>query len=223
MQLSTNVLLSFIGIVSLLVIFPGPNTVLVIQSVGLQGRKAGFYIIAGFVFALCLHAIIFSFGFSAIIVKSLMVYNLIKFIGAGYIIYLGLSSIYSAYQMNRKNTNAPSLNNAEKNYKLDATLRIETPFQSYVKGFITNLFNPKVVFFFISFFPQFIQKPKQFVGDFLLLVIIYTSIVILWYSVLVCFVAKLKNWLENNIVLTRIRIVLGMLLFGLGIKIAVQK
>lgn len=222
MPLSAAELISFIGIVTLLVMFPGPNTILVIQSVGLSGKKSGFYNIAGIVSALYIHALISVWGLSVIIIKSMVLYQFVKYIGSGYLIYLGLASLYSAYRMNR-NHELISPDHQNKNTEIKIPLPTGSHFRSYMKGFITNIFNPKVVLFFISFFPQFIRKQNHIFGDSLILIVIYSVIVVFWYSALVLFVAKFRHWLENRIIQRRIKALTGILLFGLGIKIAVQK
>lgn len=224
-------LLSFIGIVTLLVMFPGPNTVLVLQSVGLRGKKAGFYNIAGIISALYVHAVIFAWGLSLLIVKSLAVYHLIKYIGAVYIIYLGLASLYSAYRMKEADFPAggafPPHSAAPHEAAGDGgsvgPLPGEAAWQSYAKGLITNIFNPKVALFFVSFFPQFLRNQDPIFGQSLFLVMIYSVIASLWYAALVCFVAKLRHWLNRRIVQRRMKAFTGILLVGLGVKIAAQK
>jgi threonine/homoserine/homoserine lactone efflux protein len=222
MQLSAAEFLSFIGIVTLLVMFPGPNTVLVMQSAGLRGKRAGFYNIAGIVTALYVQAVISAWGLSLIVLRSAALYRLIQYIGAGYIIYLGLASLYAASRMNRDDASA-SPDGAAEDRRPKETLSGEAIFQSYLKGFITNLFNPKVILFFISFFPQFVRRQNQVFGESLLLVVVYSLIVILWYSALVCFIAKFRHWLARRVIQRRIKTLTGLLLCGLGIKIASQK
>ncbi|WP_207649736.1 LysE family translocator [Desulfosporosinus hippei] len=90
------------GLVTILVMIPGPNTILVAQSVSLYGKKAGLYNVVGFISGLYVHAILFSIGLSILIIKSSEIFQTVKLLGAGYLATLGAISLYSAYKNDLK-------------------------------------------------------------------------------------------------------------------------
>ena len=96
MPFSFSEIYSYAGIVALLVIFPGPNTVLVMQSVGADGRRAGFFNVTGIVTAVYLNALISGLGLSIIVLRSAEIYGALKLLGACYIAYLGAAGLFDS-------------------------------------------------------------------------------------------------------------------------------
>lgn len=217
MNIALNELLAFIGMVIMLVMIPGPNTVLVIQTVGIAGRKAGLYNVAGIITALYFHAALSTIGLSIIIMQSAQAYSLVKCLGALYIIYLGASSLFSAYNLktdaSRSETSANETSAAERKLPQASLITF------YIKGLITNILNPKVAIFFLSLFPQFIHSQQTAVYDSLFLTFTYSVISASWYSSLAVFVDKFGSYLDDSTVKRRLQTVTGLLLIGLGMRI----
>jgi homoserine/homoserine lactone efflux protein len=206
--------LSFIGIVILLVIFPGPNTVLILRSAGLSGRRAGLSGVAGIAAALYVHAAASVLGLSVLISTSTALYRAMKILGAGYLIYLGIRDIVNAI-----GTKHPASAGPEPPAPAD-----EAGFgSSFLKGFVSNLLNPKVALFFISLFPQFIREPQSAWIDSLLLTVVYSLISAAWYITLTFLAAGLSRWLERDAVQRRIKFCSGLLLTGLGAKVMAER
>lgn len=213
MSIPINEIINFIGIVTLLMMLPGPNTILVMQTFGILGRKAALYNIAGIVTAIYIHSFLSAFGLSIIILKSAQMYMLIKFAGAAYIIYLGVISIFSVYnQKDGTFSVADESTIKQKDYN--------SRFKLYTQGLISNILNPKVALFFLSLFPQFIHNHNAVLVESLMLTFIYTLIAIAWYAILMAFVDKMGSYLENNRIKKWLRMVTGFIFVGLGVKIA---
>jgi len=191
----------------LLNLTPGNDTIFIlVKSIG-QGKKAGIVSALGIATGSFGHTMLAAFGLSVIIAKSIVLFNIIKYLGAAYLLYLG-------YQML---TNKTPLN-------IDGN--IETRSADYLKiyrdGFLTNIFNPKVALFFIAFLPQFIDPTyRHTVVPFLLLGATFITTGTTWCMILALFAsgifAKLKS---NRKVSSFINKLCGITLVALGIKIA---
>ena len=215
MPFSLQEILSFIGIVTLLVMLPGANTVLVMQSVGISGRRTAFYNLAGIASALYCHALLSALGLSLVIVGSAELFGLIKHLGAGYIIYLGMNSLYAAYRPQPSADPSPG--------ETAATVGAEHGAASFAKGFIANILNPKVAIFFLAFFPQFLHNGAPVFTQTMFLTVVYSCVQVCWYSLLILALDRFRAFLADAKVKRRLGAVTGLLLVGLGVKIVVQK
>jgi threonine/homoserine/homoserine lactone efflux protein len=126
--------------VSLLVnLAPGPDMIYTAARSLSQGTKAGIFSALG-IFTGCLfHIAAAVFGLSAIITQSILLFSIIKYAGAAYLIYLGFRAWFS------DNTRGPVKLYTVGNGRI------------FLQGVITNVLNPKVAIFFLSFLPQFID------------------------------------------------------------------
>lgn len=133
-------LLSFIGASVLLTLMPGPDILFVITQSIIQGKKAGFVFAAGLCTGLIFHTTAVCVGLSVLIYSSPLAFTILKFAGASYLIYLGIKSF-----LNRRQ----SLVNPDGNGGVQGKL--------FRKGILMNILNPKVILFFLAFFPQFVD------------------------------------------------------------------
>jgi threonine/homoserine/homoserine lactone efflux protein len=127
-----------------LVISPGPNMIYLISRSITQGRRAGFISLLGVMCAFLFHILMISFGLTAILFAIPFAYTIIKTIGVGYLLYLAYQSV------------KPGSKNI---FQTRDDLPLDKPSKLFTIGFFTNLLNPKVAVFYLSFFPQFI-KPE---------------------------------------------------------------
>lgn len=137
-------LIFFIIAAFILVISPGPNMIYLISRTITQGRKAGLTSLAGVVCGFLFHIIMVSFGLTAVLFAVPYAYVVLKTLGTVYLLYLA----YQAIKPNSKNI-----------FEVDQNISIDRPGKLFTVGFLTNVLNPKVAVFYLSFFPQFI-KPQ---------------------------------------------------------------
>nr|WP_199162780.1 LysE family translocator [Elizabethkingia sp. ASV34] len=137
-------LIFFIIAAFILVISPGPNMIYLISRTITQGRKAGLTSLAGVVCGFLFHIIMVSFGLTAVLFAVPYAYVVLKTLGTVYLLYLA----YQAIKPNSKNI-----------FEVDQNISIDRPRKLFTIGFLTNVLNPKVAVFYLSFFPQFI-KPQ---------------------------------------------------------------
>ena len=185
---------------------PGNDTVFILSKSLAQGRRAGIISALGIASGSVVHTLLAAFGLSMFIAKSPMLYNLVKYAGAIYLLYLGYKMIIQKAELN---TNLKQLIGS-------ANSRI------YRDAIITNLLNPKVALFFIAFLPQFIHPEfRHDITPFLLLGLTFIITGTIWCMMLAIFSAAIFSRLKHN---PRVAIymnrVCGTALVLVGLKVA---
>jgi len=191
----------------LLNITPGNDTIFILsKSIG-QGKKAGIVSAFGIGTGSIIHTILAALGLSLIIAKSILLFNIIKYAGAAYVIYIGLKMFLDNNQLNTDISNK----NEKVNYR-----------KIYRDAVITNVLNPKVALFFIAFLPQFIDPTfKNTVWPFLMLGITFITTGTIWCLILAIFAAAIFGKLkQRKTVSDYIHKICGIALIALGIKVA---
>ncbi|WP_312630570.1 LysE family translocator [Pantoea piersonii] len=200
--------------VFLLSVTPGPDMAYVIGQSVANGRRAGVVSASGVALGSCTHAIASALGLTALITASPMMFTVIKFAGAAYLIYLGGKMLLDTFK--RKE---------EQNVTEIETVKKVSAYGLLSKGFITTLTNPKVLLFFISFFPQFVTpEGEHHAISFLLLGLTYALIAFLTditFALLAGSAAgavsgnhKLQNWLDR---------IVGATFIALGVRLALTR
>lgn len=122
---------------------PGPDLAYVVgQSIG-NGRRAGVISAAGVAMGGCAHTVASAVGLTALLAASPMLFTIVKFLGAAYLIWLGLKMIVGSMQ--RRNE-----------AQIAVVVPVANTHSLLLRGFLTTITNPKVLLFFIAFFPQFV-------------------------------------------------------------------
>ncbi|MES2518033.1 MAG: LysE family translocator [Bacteroidota bacterium] len=194
----------------LLNITPGNDTIFILSRSMAQGKKAGVMSVLGIATGSIIHTFLAAFGLSIIIAKSILVFNIIKYAGAAYLLYIGFKMLTDKTSLNTEN----SVENESVDY-----LKI------YRDGVITNVLNPKVALFFIAFLPQFIDSNlKNTVLPFLTLGFSFTITGTIWCLILAFFASTIFSKLKvNKNITTYINKICGIALIGLGIKVALTE
>jgi RhtB (resistance to homoserine/threonine) family protein len=201
-------LIGTVAILNLLaVISPGPDFVITVKNSIRYSRRSGIYTSLGIGLGLCIHLSYCAAGIGFIISKSIILFSIIKFLGAGYLIYIGISSILSKGQK-------PEITEEKTGDDL-------TRWQAFRTGFFTNVLNPKVTLFILSLFTLVIgPATPAYVILIISIIIILTAIT--WFTIVSIFftqisVQRVFYKFENTI-----NRFLGGLLVLLGIKIALS-
>lgn len=155
--------------VFLLSVTPGPDMAYVIGQSVANGRRAGIVSASGVALGSCTHAIASTLGLTALITASPVMFTAIKYIGASYLMFLGGKMLLGTFISKKDRGDAATQN-----------IRKVSAYRLLSRGFITTLTNPKVLLFFISFFPQFVTpEGEQHAASFLLLGLTYAFIAFL--------------------------------------------
>jgi threonine/homoserine/homoserine lactone efflux protein len=199
--------LGFIIAAIVLSLTPGVDTVYIITRSIAQGKKAGLISVAGIMSGCIVHILFTAFGLSLILSTSAIAFTVIKYAGALYLIYLGIKTFFQ-----KSNT----FKTSQSGYKAKDLITL------YKQGVLTNVLNPKVALFFLSFLPQFINL--EFADGpmpFLILGATFLVIGTLWCLLLVWFSALMTNTLRNNHFFeTILQKLSGVIFIGFGLKLA---
>lgn len=151
-MLEPNILLMFFTTSILLAISPGPDNLFLLTQAAQQGRKAGIMVTLGLCTGLLFHTTAVTFGLASLFKASAVAFTILKFTGAGYLLYLAWQAFH-----------AGTVTGTEANCE-----RINS-FALYRRGIIMNITNPKVSIFFLAFLPQFTDPIKGSLSTQLLL------------------------------------------------------
>lgn len=130
----------------ILVLIPGPDTLLVLGRSLFEGRQAGWITAAGIVTGNVVHAILAAAGVSALIAASPALFDALRLAGAAYLAWLGIRSLQAAWAIGRSGAAGPTLTPP----RPAGTRRV------FAHALTTNLLNAKVILFYLAFVPQFV-------------------------------------------------------------------
>ncbi|WP_070108066.1 LysE family translocator [Burkholderia plantarii] len=200
----------FLLAVFLLNITPGPDTAYIIGRSVAQGRGAGLVSAAGIATGCGVHSLACAFGLTALIAASPAAFTVIKFAGAAYLIYLGVKLALTK----------PAAAGATQAAAQSGPARPLR--QLFVQGVTTNLLNPKVVLFFVSFFPQFVAADSAHKTlAFLALGGVFVLQGLAWSALVAWAAGSLTRRLGGNAtVKTWLDRLVGSAFVGLGLRLA---
>jgi RhtB (resistance to homoserine/threonine) family protein len=208
----TTQLLTFLGIITILTITPGADTMLVIRNVVARGQRAGYLTALGICSGLFIHATLSALGLSVILVRSAVIFEIVKLAGACYLIILGAWSLWQMIRSRNHNEPVP-------------TLAIQTSqpaggWRSLREGLLTNVLNPKVAIFYLAFLPQFINPGDPVLLKSLLLAGMHFVLGILWLALISTFLGRSRGFIARPAVQRGIEAVAGTVLIAFGIRLA---
>jgi threonine/homoserine/homoserine lactone efflux protein len=206
-MLGTQNLSLFLVSCILLNLTPGQDTMFILGRSIAQGRKAGLISVMGIMSGVLIHTSLTALGLSAILATSAVAFSIVKFAGAGYLIWIGIDFL-------RSREHNDKVENVEKEQL--GTLTI------YRQGVLTNVLNPKVSLFFLSFLPQFVDPQAELIfTPFVVLGLIFFTTGSIWCTVLVFGSTWLTDKVQNRASVGGIlKKLTGTLFVVLGVKLA---
>lgn len=205
-------LCSFMVVVMLMIISPGANQILVLQSGLVLGHRAAIYNVSGIASSMFIHASLAGMGISLVIMKSPGLHTLIKLLGVGYLVYLALFSIVSAYQLHKRPND---INDAVTMANEQSS---EPSSKSFLKGFYSNVLNIQTSFIFLSIFPQYMDFDRGLFMQSMFLTLVFVGLLLGWYAVLITLIFKIRHYLLKPSIQLKIKAVTGFLLLIMAIK-----
>lgn len=187
-----------------LLLVPGPAVLYITARSASQGRTAGLVSVLAIETANFIQAVAAALGLSAILLSSALAFDVVKYLGAGYLIYLGIRKLWV------------SESGTEEEIKQESLSRI------YWQGLVINLLNPKTALFFFAFLPQFVDPTRgSVIAQNLLLGMIFVGLAIVTDSIYALVVSSFAHKLRGSRHFqTGGRYFAGLVYVGLGITTA---
>jgi RhtB (resistance to homoserine/threonine) family protein len=193
----------------LLNVMPGPDSLLIMSKSASQGWRAGSVASLGIGSGVFMHVFAAALGLSAILASSATAFTVVKYVGAAYLVYIGITALRQKSSIDSEANNSVN--------SLPHTMK-----SIFWQGFLSNALNPKVALFFLAFVPQFINhdSPEKALA-FIVLGAIFNVNSMLWchfLAISTAFASKrlkisksMSVWLNKTI---------GVLFISLGMKLA---
>ena len=235
----TSTLLAFVPVALLLTLIPGADTALVTRNALALGLPGARWTILGILTGCLLHATASALGLSAILATSARAYETVKLVGAAYLVWIGIQSIRGARDDGRvqirdhDEAQIPRLaalarndqashpgRSAQRGGEGSAPGKTSLEGHPFTQGFLTNILNPKVALFYLTFLPQFIPAGAPVLRTSLLLAMIHNVLGFAWLSVYARFVDRLRTALTRPVVKAWLERVTGGALIALGARLA---
>jgi len=195
----------FLGASLALLLVPGPAVLYITARSANQGRLAGLVSVLAIETANFLQAVAATVGLSAILLSSALAFDVVKYLGAAYLIYLGIRKLF-----------------VREEETWDEEVKRESLSRIYWQGFVINLLNPKTALFYFAFLPQFVNPAKGNVtGQTLFLSALFVGMAIITDSLYALLASSLAERLRGNRHFRKgQRYFAGLVYVGLGITTA---
>ncbi|HEY5729068.1 MAG TPA: LysE family translocator [Anaerolineales bacterium] len=195
----------YMGAALVLLLVPGPAVLYITARSASQGRMAGLVSVLAIETANFIQAIAATLGLSAILLSSALAFDVVKYLGAAYLIYLGVRKLLA------------SDNSGE-----GGAIKQESLSYIYWQGFAVNILNPKTALFFFAFFPQFVDSAKgNVIGQNLLLGAVFVGMAVITDSMYALLANSIAGRLSGNRRFNKgARFFAGLVYVGLGITTA---
>jgi threonine/homoserine/homoserine lactone efflux protein len=203
--------LGLAGVILLAAMSPGPDFVIMLRNVLSGGRRAGMACAAGIASGVLAWAVVTSIGIAGLLAASAVAFTVVKLVGAAYLVLLGVQALLAARRGGYEQAEEPKVEQARR-----------SAFTAYRQGLITNLFNPKVAVFFVALWPQFLPHEAT-ATDTAILTVVAGMTSLVWFIVLANVVTALRGFLTASKVRRTIDAVMGTLLVGIGVRIAISQ
>jgi len=199
------VLWTFVPVAVLVTLTPGPATAMVIRSSMTGGVRAALMTVAGNSAGVLVWALLSVLGISALIAASEIAYTVLKVVGAGVLVVLGVQTILRT----RRGRDAPP----PKPVRARHALR---------DGFVSAVSNPKLSVFFIALFPQFVTPGSSVLAASVAMALIIVACDVLWFSTIAFAVSRAKETFMRSRAARWLERTTGAVLIALGVRVALQ-
>lgn len=196
--------LTFAGAATLVILIPGPDTLVVLRGVVVHGRRSAALTMLGVLSGLTIWATAAAFGLTALLKASDYGYLALRVAGGTYLLYVGIQAL--------------------RNRALGASFdsRPSLVGRGFRAGIMTDLLNPKVGVFFITFLPAFIPRGEPVMGTTFALGALFVLETGLYFLAILLFVRRLERWLAAERIRRALNRATGLVLIGFGVRLAVE-
>lgn len=203
---------AFVAVVLGLFLIPGPAVLLVLTRTVQGGRKVGIATGLGVAAGDFVHTLCAAVGLSALLMTSALAFNVVKWAGAAYLVYLGIRALRAKVTDNTASaSDAPAA-------------KTVTAAQAFLQAIPAELLNPKTALFFLAFLPQFVhpEQGSSFL-QFIVLGLIFVGLSAMYTTLLVLAIRPLGRLVKRMAWLSRWQHkIIGVLFISLGLRVALQ-
>lgn len=197
--------IAFTLVAAVLAVTPGVDTMLVMKNAVRHGRAAGWATTFGVLGGTLVHALVSALGISVVLSQSETAYQVVKGLGALYLVWLGVQAFRSAGERSADTSGDRGATGG-----------------AFFEGLLTNLLNPKVAVFYVAFLPQFISPEDPVLARSLLLAGIHNGLSLLWLGALVMLIARGSRWIQTRRARGLFSRTSGAILVVLGLSLAFE-
>ncbi|SEM94761.1 LysE family translocator [Nonomuraea pusilla] len=200
----TGAVLSFAAVVALLTLTPGLDTALILRTSLVAGRRPAWGVVLGIQLGTLTWGVLTAAGLSALLSASRLAYDVLRWAGAAYLVWMGLRML---------------LAKAQETEAVQETVGFG---RGFGRGLLTNLLNPKVGAFYVAMLPQFIPADAPHAAMGLLLAGVHVAEGLVWSCVLIAFASLMSTVLRSPSVRRLLDRVTGVVIVGFGVRLAFQ-
>lgn len=209
-----SAIIAFSVAAALVTITPGLDTALVLRTATVEGPKQALAAGSGVVTGVLVWGLLASLGLGALLAVSEIGYRVLQYLGAAYLLWLGGRMILSAIR--------PKTQPAQEN------VAIRSPAGGHASGWfwrgvLTNLLNPKVGVFYVSFLPQFIPADMPVVAFSMGLAAIHAAMGLAWFALIVAATRPFSELLRRPAFTRSVDGLTGAVLIGFGLRLALER
>lgn len=207
--------IAFAGAAALIAMAPGPSTIVIMRASMRSGRRAGLAAVLGNETGVLAWGVAAAVGLSALLAASRLAYDGLRIVGAVVLVWFGARALWQARRGVPQEDDPDGPSGA-------AAVDGVAWWRCYRLGLVTNFANPKAGVFAVSFLPQFVPDgglvPVVLVG----FSVLWALIDLVWYTAVVWLVGATRLLLGRPVVRRRLEQVSGMVLVGLGVRLAAE-
>ena len=224
-MISLDNLLLFVPMAAILVMLPGPDFALIAKISLMNGRPQGQAAAVGVALGICVHTTAAMLGISAIISQSVLWFSVLKYVGAAYLVWLGIQALRAGQRAGQPVRSAVVKTAQQSDAQAGAAspaqrLSLRQWLHFFGQGFLTNALNPKAVLIFLTFLPQFMDPHAPLAPQFLTLGGILSGLCLFWYVPLAYMLGRIRHIFENSRFQKWMQRCTGLVFIAFGLKLA---
>jgi threonine/homoserine/homoserine lactone efflux protein len=205
--------LTFTLAAALIVLLPGPDTLVVLRSLLRDGRRRALLTVLGVLTGLAVWVAAATLGLSALLRASHDGYTALRIVGAAYLLWLGVQSLRARAGLTAEQPALPPAGGGR---------RLGLLGTGYGAGLATDLLNPKVGIFFVTFLPGFVPHGHPVGATSLLLGGIFVVETAAYFALLLLLAGRVTSWFDRPRVRRRLERTTGLVLIGFGIRLGIE-
>lgn len=205
---AAHAIAAFTFAAGLATVTPGLDTALVLRAAAAEGRRRGMQAALGIALGCLVWGVAVSAGLGALLTVSRLAYDTLRVAGALYIMSLGGRMLAAAF---RKTVPAEQVSAAG------------APRSWALRGFLTNLLNPKVGVFYVTLLPLFVPPGVNVMEFSLVLATIHAAEAIVWFALLTALIGSLAGWIQRSAVARALDGITGSVLIAFGVGLFLER